>query len=403
MRILNVTQSYAPFFEFGGPPVKVRALAEGLARRGHQVSVLTTDWGLERRFEKTPEEAPASEGPYGRAREIGGVAVVYLAKWLHYRAASWNPGLRKYLRAELKNFDVAHIFGLYDLLGPGTAAECRKHGIPYVIEPIGMYLPIVRNLWLKRIYHRFLGREMVEGASLVVATAEQERRELVSGGIAKEKILLRRNGVDSPSVLPERGSFREEFEIPANAKLVLFLGRLSEKKSPDLLLKAFAGATGSGPGRGRRADLAFVGPDETGMKARLRKMAKSLGLGERVHFSDALEGEAKWQAYRDADIFVLPSQNENFGNTAAEAVAAGTPVIVTDQCGIAPLLEDVAGMVVKHDEKDLRGALARLLEDNGLRTKLKDGCKIAYHRLDWEEPLAEMEAAYQNLAARGGT
>lgn len=403
MRILNVTQSYSPFFEFGGPPVKVRALAEGLARRGHQVSVLTTDWGLEQRFEKTPKEAPASAGPYGRAREIGGVAVVYLAKWLHYRAASWNPGLRKYLRAELKNFDVAHIFGLYDLLGPGTAAECRKHGIPYVVEPIGMYLPIVRNLWLKRIYHRFLGREMVEGASLVVATAEQERRELVSGGIAKEKILLRRNGVDSPSVLPERGSFREEFEIPANAKLVLFLGRLSEKKSPDLLLKAFAGATGSGPGRGRRADLAFVGPDEAGMKARLRKMAKSLGLGERVHFSDALEGEAKWQAYRDADIFVLPSQNENFGNTAAEAVAAGTPVIVTDQCGIAPLLEDVAGMVVKHDEKDLRGALARLLEDNGLRTKLKEGCKIAYHRLDWEEPLAEMEAAYRRLAARGGT
>jgi glycosyltransferase involved in cell wall biosynthesis len=146
-----------------------------------------------------------------------------------------------------------------------------------------------------------------------------------------------------------------------------------------------------------------VGPDEAGMKARLRKMAKSLGLGERVHFSDALEGEAKWQAYRDADVFVLPSQNENFGNTAAEAVAAGTPVIVTDQCGIAPLLKDVAGMVVKHDEKDLRGALARLLEDNGLRTKLIEGCKIAYHRLDWEEPLAEMEAAYRRLAARGAT
>jgi glycosyltransferase involved in cell wall biosynthesis len=383
--------------------VKVRALAEGLARRGHQVSVLTTDWGLEQRFEKRPKEVPAREGPYGRSREIGGVAVVYLAKWLQYRSASWNPGLRRYLRAELKNFDVAHIFGLYDLLGPGTARECQKRGIPYVVEPIGMYLPIVRNLWLKRIYHRFLGREMVAGASLVVATAEQEQSELVSGGIAKEKILLRRNGVDAPSVLPERGNFREAFEIPAKAKLVLFLGRLSEKKSPDLLLKAFRGATASGPGRERRADLAFVGPDEAGMKARLVKMAKSLGLSERVHFSDALEGNAKWEAYRDADIFVLPSQNENFGNTAAEAVAAGTPVIVTDQCGIAPLLKDVAGIVVKHDEEDLRGALARLLEDNALCTKLKEGCAIAYHRLDWEEPLAEMEAAYRRLAARGAT
>jgi glycosyltransferase involved in cell wall biosynthesis len=63
----------------------------------------------------------------------------------------------------------------------------------------------------------------------------------------------------------------------------------------------------------------------------------------------------------------------------------------------------VAGIVVKHDEEDLRGALARLLEDNGLCTKLKEGCAIAYHRLDWEEPLAEMEAAYRRLAARGAT
>jgi glycosyltransferase involved in cell wall biosynthesis len=403
MRILNVTQSYTPFFEFGGPPVKVRALAEGLARRGHQVSVLTVDWGLERRLKETTKEGPAREGPYGHVREIGGVAVVYLAERLHYRAASWNPGLGRYLRAELQNFDVAHIFGLYDLLGPATAAACRKQGIPYVVEPIGMYVPIVRNLWLKRIYHRFLGREMMAGASLVVATAEQERAELVRGGIANEKILLRRNGVDSPADLPERGNFRQKLQIPSNAKLVLFLGRLSGKKSPDLLLKAFAGATAPGSARARRADLAFVGPDEAGMKARLRTMAKSLGLADRTHFSDPLEGQAKWEAYRDADMFVLPSQNENFGNTAAEAVAAGTPVIVTERCGIAPLLEDLAGLVVKHDEKELRGALTRLLEDNALCTKLKEGCTIAYRRLGWEEPLAQMEAAYCRLASRGAS
>ena len=86
-------------------------------------------------------------------------------------------------------------------------------------------------------------------------------------------------------------------------------------------------------------------------------------MSERVHFSPPLEGEAKWAAYRDADIFVLPSQNENFGNTAAEAVVAGTPVIVTEQCGIAPLLKDTAGLVVRHDEWELREAhLDGLLE-----------------------------------------
>jgi len=400
MRILNVTQSYSPFFEFGGPPVKVRALAEGMARRGHQVSVLTADWGLEQRLEKMPKEAPTKKGSYGSVREVRGVAIVYLPKWLHYRAASWNPGLGRYLRAELKNFDVVHIFGLYDLLGPATAAECRAQKIPYIVEPIGMYVPIVRNLWLKRMYHRLLGREMMAGASLVVATAEQERAELVCGGIAKEKILLRRNGVDSPVVLPERDHFRTKLKIPATATLVLFLGRLSEKKSPDLLLKAFSVATASGALTEHRADLAYVGPDEAGMKARLARMAKGLGLSERVHFSDPLEGAAKWEAYRDADIFVLPSQNENFGNSAAEAVAMGTPVIVTDQCGIAPLLKDVAALVVKHDEKELSGALARLLKDNVLLTKLKEGCTIAYRQLGWEEPLAAMESAYQRLATR---
>ena len=209
----------------------MRALAEGLARRGHQVSVLTVDWGLEQRLEKMAKEAPAKKGSYGRVREVRGVAVVYLRKWLHYRAASWNPGLGRYLRAELKNFDVVHIFGLYDLLGPGTAAECRTQKIPYIVEPIGMFVPIVRNLWMKRMYHRLLGREMLAGASLVVATAEQERAELECGGIAKEKILLRRNGVDSPAVLPERDHFRTKLKIPATAKLVLFWGGCRRKRA----------------------------------------------------------------------------------------------------------------------------------------------------------------------------
>jgi len=403
MRILNVTQSYSPFFEFGGPPVKVRALAEGMARRGHQVSVLTPDWGLEQRLREMPKEAPARRSAYGRVREAGGVSVVYLPNWFHYRALSWNLGLGRYVRAELRNFNVVHIFGLYDLLGPGVAAECCRRKTPYVVEPIGMFVPIVRNLWLKRMYHCLLGREMLAGASLVVATAEQERDELVSGGIAQDKILLRRNGVDAPSVFPPRDNFRRAMQIPADAKLVLFLGRLSQKKSPDLLLKAFANTTASGSQGGRRTHLAFAGPDEAGMKSGLLQMAKNLGLSDRVHFSAPLGGDAKWEAYRDADIFVLPSQNENFGNTAAEAVAAGTPVIVTDQCGIAPLLKDVAGVVVKHDEVELTSALARLLEGNSLYEKLKDGCATAYRRLGWEEPLEEMEAAYSRLAARGAS
>ena len=400
MRILKVTQSYAPFFEFGGPPAKVRALAEGLARKGHEVTVLTADWGLDRRLSASQNEPAAEHSPFGRRRKMNGVTAVYLTNWLHYRAASWNPALGRYLRARLAEFDIVHIFGLYDLLGPRVAAECRKRKIPYVVEPIGMFVPIVRNLWLKRMYHRLWGREMLAGADAIVATGQQESDELKCGGVAAEKIVLRRNGVEVPEALPERGLFRRELRIPQDAWLILFLGRLSQKKSPDLLLRAFAGLGGSEVAITSAVHLAFVGPDESGMKDRLQQMAKQLEVSNRVHFSGPLEGQAKWCAYRDADVFVLPSQNENFGNTAAEAVAAGTPVVVTKECGVAPLLKDVAGLVVEHEEGEVRRALSRLLEDAALRKRMQSGCAEAMKKLGWEEPLAQMELIYGRLAGQ---
>ena len=121
MRILNVTQSYAPFYEFGGPPEKIRALSEGLVGLGNEVTVLTADWGVARRLTELPGEPSAEDSPFGKKREVRGVKAIYLPNWLHFRAASWNPALPRYLRARLSNFDVVHIFGLYDLLGARTA------------------------------------------------------------------------------------------------------------------------------------------------------------------------------------------------------------------------------------------------------------------------------------------
>jgi glycosyltransferase involved in cell wall biosynthesis len=112
-----------------------------------------------------------------------------------------------------------------------------------------------------------------------------------------------------------------------------------------------------------------------------------------------LYGENKWAAYRDADVFVLPSQNENFGNTAAEAVAASTPVIVTEQCGIAPLLANEAGLVVRHDSASLSEALASVLSTEETHARLAAGCARVTSRLGWEEPVREMEKLYARLAS----
>ena len=130
-------------------------------------------------------------------------------------------------------------------------------------------------------------------------------------------------------------------------------------------------------------------------------MAERLGVASRVLFCGPLFGETKWAAYRDADIFVLPSQNENFGNSAAEAVAAGTPAIVTDRCGIAPLLENVAGLVVAHEAAAIARGLERMLYEPGLHSRLADGCRTVAAGLDWDGPAREMETLYARLAGEG--
>jgi glycosyltransferase involved in cell wall biosynthesis len=395
MRVLKTVQSYFPFQDRGGPVFKVRSLARGLAGRRHQVTVLTADLGFGGRggFDLKVERCR-----WGWRAEQDQVETIYLPTVGRYRALTLNPRVIGFCQDSLRRFDLVHIYGLYDLLGPAVAHFCRKQGIPYVIEPMGMYLPIVRAVPLKRAYHRLLGNRLTGGAKFLIATSEQEREELIAGGIEESRIAVRRNGIDLPESLPERGAFRRQWDIRRDTKLILFLGRLVSKKSPDLLVEAFADWRRSTP-KGSDAVLVFAGPEEgDGFVNRLKKIAGELGLNGNVRFVGPVYDEAKWQAYRDADVFVLPSQNENFGNTAAESAACGTPVIVTDRCGIAPFVGE-AGLVVPHGRAELGRALGMILEDAGLRLRCQEACARMASSLSWSDPLKQNEELYEKCIA----
>jgi glycosyltransferase involved in cell wall biosynthesis len=398
MRILYVTQSYYPFLDKGGPTVKVRALARGLAAGGHKVTVLTADLGIGR---VTHDIADAIPSRWGWEAHEGGVESVYLRTSARYRALTWNPGVAAFCRERLASYDLIHIYGLYDLLGPRVASACRRLPRPYVVEPMGMFRPIVRNIRMKRIYHAVLGGTMLRGADRLIATADQERQEFLDGGISDSKIVVRRNGIEVPTEFPPPGRFRSQWNISSNVKLVLFLGRLVSKKSPDMMLEAFARWQRRKNGS-RPSLLVLAGPDEgDGFRQRLEAFAARMGLDGGVLFTGPLYGDAKWAAYRDADLFVLPSQNENFGNTAAEAIACGTPVLVTDQCGIAPLVGRRAGLVVSHDCAALEAGLEKILGDPAFAARLREGCGEVARSLGWAEPVAQMESLYRELVSEG--
>jgi glycosyltransferase involved in cell wall biosynthesis len=387
MHILKVVQFYFPFQDRGGPVVKVRALAQALAARGHQITVLTADLGL---TQMKNIAMTFNKCEYGYSAEENGVKAVYLPTVAHYRALTVNPAVVAFSHHELCQFDLVHFYGLYDLLGPAVSYFCRGIAKPYVIEPMGMHRPIDRGLALKRVWHRSVGHAFLQQAAQFVATSELEVEDLIQGGVPDKKIVLRYNGIDAKdfAASPQRGRFRAAQKIGADEPVLLFLGRLIPRKGADILIDAFAKAC---PATGR---LVIAGPEgEAGYVDLLRQRAKTAGVELRVIFTGPLYDDQKFQVLADSDIFMLPSRYENFANSAAEAIASGVPVIISDRCGISSLVEGRAGLVIPVDTAALAKAIETLLTDKSMYQKFRQGCRAVTAELGWDR-LSEQQEGY---------
>ena len=394
MRILNVAQTYFPYLAEGGRPAKVRALSRKLVEHGHSVTVLTTNLGAS---EWSSVACPHEETALGLQLTEDGVVAIYLPTSARYRVLTINPRVIRFCRSRLADFDLVHFYGLYDLLGPAVSYSCRRKGIPYVIEPMGMYRPIDRSIRMKNIWHRTVGDAFWQNAAKVIATSELEEQELMEDGVPQKKIVMRYNGINADLTMtaPARGGFRSKWGMSADEPLILFLSRLIRRKGADLLIEAFAQAC---PDSGH---LVIAGPDgEPGYRAQLEKCARDSGVAARVLFTGPLYEEEKSSVLADADIFALPSQYENFANVAAEAVACGVPVIVTPFCGICSLVDGRAGLVVGPDKEALAGALERLLSDKALYARLKEGCREVTSQLNWDHLATQMEDHYRGILVR---
>lgn len=395
MKILKTTQTYYPYLSQGGPPAKVRAIAKALAGRGHDVTVLTADRGEtdgETKLAEIPDWS-RSPSPWGWESRDHGIETIYLPTTQNYRATTVNPRMLRFCKQRARDYDLVHIYGLYDLIGSTAAWFCRRYGIPYVIEPLGMFGPKIRSRHKKRLYRKLVGNKLFGGAQAIIATSETERDELIDGGIPTEKIFLRRNGIDLSefATLPAPGGFRARLQLDPKTRLIFFLGRLSFIKGLDHLVKAFARLESE-------AHLVIAGPDDSdGCAHTVRALIAEFQLGDRVTLAGPIYGEAKLEALVDADLFVLPSRYESFGNAAAEAIACGTPALVTDRCGIAPLVDGKAGLVVPYDVPALHKGMARLLKDEALAAELRAGCAEVAKGLSWEEPVVALEVLYGSL------
>jgi glycosyltransferase involved in cell wall biosynthesis len=395
VRILNVSQTYFPYVAEGGRPAKVRALSRKLAERGHSVTVVSANLGVSEWLSIT---SPAHTTAMGLQYTENGVVALYLPTLWQYRVLTVNPRVIAFCRVHLSEFDLVHFYGLYDLLGPVIGHYSRRGGIPYVIEPMGMYRPIDRNIAMKNFWHRTIGRALWRNAACVVATSELEQEELVDAGVPQSRIAIRYNGIADDLIAHSgaRGRFRSQWGISESEPVILFLSRLIPRKGADLLIQAFAQVC---PLSGR---LVIAGPEgETGYRAHLEECARESGVGARVLFTGPVYDDEKSSLLVDSDIFVLPSRYENFANVAAEAMAFGIPVIVTPYCGIGSLVDGRAGLVVTPERDALIGALKQLLNNKALYAHFKEGCREVASQLSWDHLTEQMEGYYKDVLAGG--
>lgn len=339
MRILHVTATMNP--RAGGVAEAVRLLGSALVRAGHGTAVVTTDapggdWEQNLPF-PVHARGPGRSGVYG-----------------------YTPGLIEFLRGQRDQWDCVISHGLWQFHG---FAAWRAWRGPRFVFPHGMLDPWFKHTYPKKhlkkwLYWPWAEYRLLRSARAVFFTCEEERR------LARQSFWLYRVneavnplGIEEPPSDAEhqKALFFARFPELCGKRLVLFLGRLVVKKGVAELLAAFQQM------RGKPTDAALVmaGPDDEvdpAFSARMR--AESTGRTD-VHWPGMLTGDLKWGALRAAEAFILPSHQENFGLAVVEALACGTPVLISDKVNLwREIKADAAGRV----EDDTVEGSTKLLE-----------------------------------------
>jgi glycosyltransferase involved in cell wall biosynthesis len=324
----------------GGTAERTFHLARLLGERGTDVGVLTLDIGL------TPE----------RKQALADVRLTALPCLLR-RFYLPRPSLDRIYRA-VAAADVVHVMGHWTVINALAVLAAKRAGKPWVVCPAGA-LPIVgRSGALKRLYNAVIGRKIVREASGHVAITTDELLAFSSYGVDPAKVVVIPNGV---SLIPEgaadASAFRARHRLGSRG-IILFMGRLSYIKGPDLLLEAFLRAIDSLPAH----DLVFAGPDD-GLLGKLQATAVRAGASGRVRFVGYVGGADKEAAYAASDLLVVPSRKEAMSLVAIEAGIRGKPVLLTDQCGFNEVEVAGGGRVVPARSDALGEALVSLLSD----------------------------------------
>jgi len=376
MRLIHIVPAISE--TANGPTYTVVRLCEALIKAGNDVTLGAMDWSPVRSNPVFAKTFPMGVGPkrLGRSPEM--------SRWLTRESNT-------------QILDVIHSHGMWQMcvIYPAQAAKNARKNL--VVSPRGAFSPwaMKHGSWVKSFFWSLVQRPALEQASCFHATAESEYEDIRRLGF-KQPVAIIPNGIDVEKYDKRKAS---------DLRTLLFLGRIHPQKGVNVLLTSWAAVMDHFP----QWRLQLVGTDRAygrvdGYLEQMKQLAAKLKL-KRVEFVDPLYGKAKLMAYREADLFVLPTHSENFGVTVAEALAAGTPVIVTKGAPWEGLKTHRAGWWINVGVDPLVAALRQAMAESSdeLAKRGFNGREWMIQDFSWATIGIKMDQTYRWLIDGGKT
>lgn len=384
MKILHVISSIDP--RTGGPATALAGLTTAQHAAGLDVRVVST---FSADYKSDLADKLVEQGI--KVRVVGPVR----------GALGRHPELVPTLKHAILDADIVHIHAVWEEIQHQAAVICRTNNKPYIIRPCGMLDPwsLKQNKWKKKIYMALrLNRDL--NAAHGIHLASRTEGELVALLRLAAPLIVEPNGVSLNEYvnLPASGEFRLQYPQIRNRPIIAFLGRIYPGKGLELIVPALAHL------KNTDAILVAIGPDVQNYRSQIMAKAQALGITERILFTGMLTGRAKIAALADADLFALPSEHENFGIAVVEALAAGTPVIISDQVNLcSDILQGRVGGVVPCEVDALAKELDRWLADGELRRASAQRARpFVWERYDWNQIARRWEEHYRRIIDANG-
>jgi glycosyltransferase involved in cell wall biosynthesis len=331
-----------------------------------------------------------------RTAEVGFEVRYFPTRWPTRWA--FSPEMATAIRQRIMEFDIVHIHQINAFSTSAAAHYSRSFHIPYILQPHGALDSYSRRRKgiRKAIYNRLIERRNVNGASAIQCTTHGELEDIKSWGIPCPAFVVPLAfSPPAPADIPPRGTFVHLHPELRGRRLISYVGRVANGKGLDLLVKAFAAVASTH----RDAHLVVAGPAMEGFDRSVDKWLSLVGLSKRSTILGMLSRREMNALLLDTDIWTLPSRSESFGISVLEAMACGTPVIISDQVKIQDVVGAAgAGLVVKCDADELAQAMLYLLADQPARRRLGNaGRRLVFEHFTWEVATNRQIAVYERI------